>query len=275
MSNAQLSISLRGVATITTIIPLFHCFFGLNATGQESNVRENAKPASAFRVDADIYSDPKKAPIKHTLTLFVESVYYDFEDGELGRVSVIDPQRNRIVLLDRQRQVKSEVPTGEILSKIANARVQADAKLSTATLKDFQDLPNGESVAVVSNESIEYRSTLSAPTLPDMAAQYAEFANWSARLNSIYAPMPPYLRLDLNELIASRKMMPKELTRITRKGIRQSQLTCRLQVNDRLSEDDRSKVARAGAMMADFRSVPINEYWNEPAVVQASATNVR
>jgi len=263
------------MAAIATFISFFSCFCCLNAAGQESTVRGNAKSASAFRVDADIYSDPKKAPIKHTLTLFAESVYYDFEDGEFGRVSVIDPQRNRIVLLDRQRQVKSEVPTGEILSKIANARVQADAKLSAATLKDFQNLPSGESVAVVSNESIEYRSTLYSPALPDMATQYAQFANWSARLTSIYAPMPPYLRLDLNELIASRKMMPKELTRITRKGIRQSQLICRLQVIDRLSEDDRSKVARAGAMMAEFRSVPINEYWNEPAVVQASATNAR
>ena len=235
----------------------------------------SAKSTCTFRIDTDIYSDPKKAPIKHTLTLFTESVYYDFEDGDSGRVTVIDPGRSRIILLDRRRQVKSEVMTEEILRTIDNARVQADAKLSTVTLKDFQKSSNGETVAVVSNDSIEYRSTLYAPTVPDMASQYAEFANWSARLNSVYAPMPPYLRLDLNELIASRDMLPKELTRTSRKGIRQSQLICRLRVNDRLSEDDRSRIARVGAMMAEFSTVPIKDYWNEPVVIQASAAESR
>ncbi|MCY2973456.1 MAG: hypothetical protein NTW52_02185 [Planctomycetota bacterium] len=245
------------------------------ALSQDSSKRSQLKTANAFRVDADIYSDVKKQPIKHTLTLFSESVYYDFEDGDSGRVTVIDVGRNRIVLLDRERKVKSFVSTEEIQLTIANARVQADAKLSAATLKDFQNLPSGETVAVVSNDSIEYRSTLASPTTPDMSAQYAEFANWSARLNSIYAPMPPYLRLDLNELIASRKMMPKEITRITRKGLRQNQLISRLRVIDRLSEDDRSKIARVGAMMAEFREVSVGEYWHQPAVVSASATEAK
>jgi hypothetical protein len=104
-----------------------------------------------------------------------------------------------------------------------------------------------------------------SPTAADMAEQYADFANWSARLNSIYAPMPPYLRLDLNELIVSRKMMPKEITRITRKGLRQNQLISRLRIIDRLSEDDRSKIARVGAMMAEFEEIPVGQYWNQGA----------
>ena len=249
----------------------FHFDFQ-KAVSQDLSKRSQTKSASSFRVDSDIYSDVKKPPIKHTLTLFSDSVYYDFEDGDSGRITVIDAGRNRILLLDRQRKVKSFVSPEEVQLTIANARSQADAKLSAATLKDFQNLPDGETVAVVSNDSIEYRSTLASPTTPEMAAQYAEFANWSARLNSIYAPMPPYLRLDLNELIASRKMMPKEITRITRKGLRQNQLISRLRVIDRLSEDDRSKMARVGAMMAEFREISVDEYWNEAAVVPASAT---
>jgi len=109
---------------------------------------------------------------------------------------------------------------------------------------------------------MEYRATLQQPPQPDMAQQYAEFADWSARLNAIYQPnLPPYLRLELNQLISRRQALPSEIKRTTRQGGRQLELTCRLIPVWQLSQDDLAKIARCGAMLAQFKDVSADEYW--------------
>lgn len=235
-----------------------------------SLVAQLPKP-SPFRVDTDIYLDDTKPPIKRTLTLFSEGVYYDFEETESGQITVVDPGRNRIILLNKNRKVKTLLDTKQIQLTVANARVQADAKYASISKSEFVKTPYGKEEAVVQNDFMEYRATTQQPSQPDMAQQYAEFADWSARLNAIYQPkLPPYLRLDLNRLIAERQVLPSEVKRITRQGGRQMEASCRLIPVWQLSQDDLIKIARCGEMLAVFNDVTVEEYWS-PSVTKASA----
>lgn len=234
-----------------------------------------ATKPSPFRVDTDIYLDDTKPPIKRTLTLFSDGVYYDFEESETGLVTVIDPGRNRIVLLNRQRQVKTSLDTKQIQLMVSSARVQADAKIASIAKSDYEKDRDGQDVAVVRNDFMEYRASTQSPSHSDMANQYAEFADWSARLNAIYQPkLPPYLRLDLNRLLAERQLLPNSIQRTTRQGGRQMELTCRLIPVWQLSQDDLIKIARCGGMLADFKEISADEYWNSNPVVKASATSI-
>ncbi len=222
---------------------------------------QTSKP-SPFRVDTDIYVNSTKPPIKRTLTLFSEGVYYDFEESDAGLITVIDPTRNRIVLLDRKREIKTVLDTKQVQLMVANARVQADAKIASIAKSEFEKTSAGQEIAVVQNDFMEYRASIQEPSQADMAQQYADFADWSARLNAIYQPkMPPYLRLELNQLISNRHALPNEIKRVTRQGGRQMELTCRLITVWQLSQDDLTKIARCGSMLAQFKDVSADEYW--------------
>ncbi len=231
-----------------------------------------------FRVNTDIYIDEKKPPIKQTLTLFQEGVYYDFEDinddVSQGRITVIDPKRGRIVLIDRKRRVKSTLKTKDIQEMVASARVQVDAKLAAASKTEIQTGEGGKEQAVVKNDSLEYRSTMqrsvASDTAADTAAQFADFADWSARLNAVFPPkLPPYLRLDLNHLIRERNMLPQEIRRLSHQGSRQSTVIARVQPIWAIGNDDATRIARVGLMLADFREVSAAEYWNGTAGSEA------
>lgn len=232
---------------------------------------QQPKP-SPFRVDTDIYYDNTKAPIKRTLTLFSDGVFYDFEESENGLITVIDPGRSRIILLNRQRQVKTVLDTKQVQLMVSSARVQADAKIASISKSDIEKTANGTEEAVVQNDFMEYRASLQKPSQPDMAQQYADFADWSARLNAIYSPnLPPYLRLELNQLVSRQQALPNEIKRITRQRGQHMELTSRLIPVWRLNQDDLAKIARCGAMLAEFKDVSVDEYWSAKPVQKASA----
>lgn len=248
-------------------------FAGILNFAVSSRLLEAQQPkASPFRVDTDIYHDNTKAPIKRTLTLFSDGVYYDFEESETGLVTVIDPGRSRIILLNRQRQVKTVLDTKQVQLMVSSARVQADAKIASISKSEIAKTASGIEEAVVQNDFMEYRSSLQQPSQPDMAQQYADFADWSARLNAIYPPsLPPYLRLELNQLISRQQSLPNEIKRITRQRGQYMELTARLIPVWRLSQDDLAKIARCGVMLAQFKDVSADEYWSAKPVLKASA----
>jgi hypothetical protein len=109
-----------------------------------------------------------------------------------------------------------------------------------------------------------------------MSQQYADFADWSARLNAIYAPnLPPYLRLELNQLIARQQAIPNAITRTTRQRGQQMELTSRLIPVWRLSQDDLAKIARCGAMLAQFKDVSADEYWSANSMQKAAVQTTK
>ncbi len=223
---------------------------------------------TAFRIDTDIYLDVTKPPVKQTLTLFSNGIYYDFEESDSGLITVVDPAGNRIVLLNRQRQVKTRLPLHDIQLTVAGARTQADAKITSVRDTSYETGRDGISIAVIRNDFMEYRAEAQSVPEPDIAVQYADFADWSARLNAVtQAKLPPYLRMDLNRLMASHGTIPSKIERRTHQGGHEVTITARLIPIWRLSQDDQTRIARCGAMIAEFREVPESEYWTHQATV--------
>ncbi len=69
---------------------------------------------------------------------------------------------------------------------------------------------------VLGNDSVQYRCETIQPPEPQVAQMYAEFADWSARLNAVNPPhLPAFMRLDLNSELADRKLMPKTIKKVT------------------------------------------------------------
>jgi hypothetical protein len=224
----------------------------LITVGQSSMTLAQSPSAAAFRINTDIYKDPSEPPIKRSLTLFSQGVYYDLDDLDSTQITVIDPIRARIILLDRTRKIQTRLSMPEVEQKLSSALQQMDPKLSkfltTSSLKSTD--PN---FVVVGNDNLKYESKIVAVEDPSIAQQYAEFADWSARINAIFPPsIPPFLRIQLNRAILEKGAIPSELDRTTRLNGRESKLTCKILPLWTLNNDDLKTIERIGGMLAQF-----------------------
>ncbi len=220
---------------------------------------------SPFRIDTDVYLDITKPPVIQTLTIHSDGVFYDFDNTKSGadkHITVIDPARNRIVLLNPSKKQKAELNTTQLETQVLSASQQMTAKQResmTSSRGIERDADTGE--IVIRSKSMEYRASIQKVENPDVANLYCQFANWSARLNAIYPPhKPPYLRIELNTAMAAENAIPKELHRIAKEDGRESRLIAKLLPNWRLSADDQNLLNRTQLMIVQFQNVPIDQF---------------
>lgn len=215
---------------------------------------------AAFRINTDIYDDVSKPPIKRSLTLFSEGVYYDLDDLDSSQVTVIDPVRSRIVLIDRSRKIQTRLSMPELETKVSAALLQMDPKLSKF-LTTSNLTSTSEDVVVVGNENLKYECRVMSVPDPSISEQYATFADWSARINAIIPPSrPPFLRLQLNQVVRERTAIPEELDRMTNYKGKETKLTCRILPNWKLSTDDMKTIERIGGMLVQFEQTDIDTF---------------
>ena len=103
--------------------------------------------------------------------------------------------------------------------------------------------------------------------------QFREFADWYARLNAIRpGNLPPFGRLELNEALARRQLVPEEIDRTIvldgRFGAKKVKACSRQSFVWTLSGTDRKRVEKAGRLMAELQEITPPEYWRVPRVAR-------
>ncbi len=208
-STIGLSFSLLGWLMTS---PLLYSQTALQTQNQSTPAQRAA--AAAFRVDTDIYLKVNNTkPDKQTLTLFKEGVYYDFPmDDDKQPITMTDPTRGRIVVLSPSRQIKTQLKTADLLShlealkKDVGTNKELAGMLSASQKVSFDQNTN---VLIVGDESLAYEATLQTARDASIAQQYADFADWYARINALLPPnFPPFVRLELNRQVAARGALP-------------------------------------------------------------------
>lgn len=210
----------------------------------------------AFRVATDIFIGDAKAPAQQSLTLFTGGVAYDISFNDPNQITMVDPARHRIVLLDKQRKIQTVIDLQQLNDFIAAARKQAEASELSAYLQGASQVDVSDSVVTVGDSSLLYTSTLQQPREDSMATHYAQVADALALLNG-RSGIPPFARLKLNEVVAAQKALPKEITRKTGAEV----VRCKLHTNWRLSKDDEQKISEIGNMLVSFPSVPATQFF--------------
>ena len=215
-------------------------------------------PMPSFRIDTDIYTDLKKAPVKQTLTLFRDGAYYDFGSEADGIVTLVQPASQQIVLLDQRQKVRTEISFAGLQTEIDRAAAQAPTAMTSITIQAISDSSEGK-LLTVGNEDLTYACTVEIPPDLKMAEQYAEFADWSSRLNAAYPPnLPPYVRLSLNELVKESRAIPKKITRSAYQHVVYS-------ISNpiwELTAEDNVRIEKVQQMLQQFKSVPVKKFWS-------------
>lgn len=227
----------------------------------------SAQPAVAstagFRVVTDIYFGTKNEPAQQSLTLFSAGVAYDISFDDPNQITMVDPGRARIVLLNKSLQTQTAIDLNELQRFIDSARKAAETSELAEYLKGADKISVTDSGVSVGDSVLEYHTTLQQPREPHMAQQYAQAADAFQLLNGWRSGMPPFARLSLNRVVAEQHAIPQEITRTTSSGggKQKDVVRCRLHTNWRLSKDDERQIADIGSMLVNYKQVPPAEFF--------------
>ena len=253
-----------------------------------------ATDPEALRVETDVFADRDDVPIAHSLTLFSSQVAWDFldttpaekktSDSESehskafnGEIVLHDPTRERVLLIDPLRQVKTSIDSIQLerlrVSLSKWARTSDDKLLCWAGGPHFE---NGiqESLDTIElvGPRVQYRiETTDAPS-QEIAGQYRQFADTAILLRALLHPggIPPFPRMALNKQLASKAKLPTSVTlEIDSRGslvpsglssMMQRHLCSVHRIHPALRADDLQRIADAEACMAIAEEVSLAEY---------------
>lgn len=221
--------------------------------------------AQDFRVETDVFIGKSTEPAAQYLTLFYAGRVYDFALEGPPEITVFDVTRGRFLLLDTERQVKTELTTRDVDAFHERLRDRAlernDALFDTNFQYTFDANGNWH---VLTSGSIEYRAQGAKGKYESAAQQYRIFADGYARLNAMRpGNPPPYARLELNRILAEHQLVPETVERAVTAGrITPRKLVARTvhHVNWRLSAPDHKRIERVGDQLASFRAVSYPEF---------------
>lgn len=218
---------------------------------------------TGFRVVTDIFFGTKKEPAQQSLTLFSSGVAYDISFDDPNQITMVDPGRARIVLLNKSQQTQTAIDLNELQRFIDSARKAAETSELAEYLKGADKISVTDSGVSVGDSVLQYHTTLQQPREAYMAQQYAQAADAFQLLNGWRSGMPPFARLSLNRVVAEQQAIPQEITRTTSsgKGKHKDVVRCRLHTNWRLSKDDERQIADIGGMLVSYQQVTAAEFF--------------
>ncbi|MCA9192699.1 MAG: hypothetical protein KDB03_13080 [Planctomycetales bacterium] len=217
-----------------------------------------------FRVETDVYVGANKEPAQQYLTLFSQGIYYDFSYDKPELITVIDPARKQIAIFDSNRKMQLVDSMDRLTEIVERAKLEAPGTPLAVVIaaSELVKVDRTTGKIVVGDATMRYEATLQASGSPEMTRQYADFANWSARVNSVRPPyLPPYTRLSLNQAIADSGQLPNTIIRTSEIGGRIDEVSCKLIPGWRLSSDDEAKIANIGVMESTFKHVTETEFF--------------
>ena len=222
-----------------------------------------------FRVESEVFAPPNRR-LAESVTLFADGMVYDFPLIGPQEITIFDPQRKRMILLNADRQLQTVVGAEELLHFTASVRQQASqwkGVYGFAARPEFQqDYDQKSGWLTLSSQWMTYQVKGGSPKFPAAAAKYQHFADWYARLNSLRGGLPPFARIELNQAIGKQGMIPEEVRRTVVDGAglqkRKVEVRSRHLVNWRLSGTDRKRIATAADYIGRFRKVSYEDYRN-------------
>ncbi|NDC53546.1 MAG: hypothetical protein EBZ74_04475 [Planctomycetia bacterium] len=177
----------------------------------------------AMRVESEVFVDRAAEPVSRSLTLFRDGLAWDFLDGAApdaaGEIVLHDPARERLVVIDPARNVKTVVEAvrlDRLAASLASwARRSDDRLVRWAGGADFAEaLVEKERKVELAGPRARYEVAYDTAPSPDAAERYGRFADAAILLRALLHPggVPPFPRLALNRRIAAAGGIPTAVT---------------------------------------------------------------
>jgi hypothetical protein len=226
--------------------------------------------AADFRVDNRTFSGDGKETAYRSCTIFHQGVVYSFLQDPAETI-IFDKAAGRFVLLDDSKKVRSELTTTGLdsfmLQLKERALMQQDAVIRFLAEPTFEErFDSTRRELTLASDLVSYRAIITSADNAAMAAQYREFSDWYARLNASLIPgsRPPFARLQLNEAIARREAIAREviLSITTLKDGKRQTTSIRSEhsITTVLSPADMERIEHAKQSISSFKPVSFEKY---------------
>jgi hypothetical protein len=255
----QIQRKLSWVITVTMLA----VFGAMGATSIQSTVAEE------FRIESKVFAGKDDTSTSESLTLFADQRVYDFLSSP-SEITVFDFPRGRIVLLDPNRKLRTEMTTDKLNEFTDQLRTRAarqtDALLKFAANPKFDEGHTDAEWREFASPHMTYRVHPAKPDNVDVVRQYRMFSDWSARLNSMIHPgaLPPFPRLAVNAALEQAGEIPEsvQLTIAAQNRLvgKPTVLRSEHELAMRLLPADRKRIDDAGKDLVTFPEVSLEEY---------------
>ncbi|MGW8255848.1 MAG: hypothetical protein ACWGMZ_00025 [Thermoguttaceae bacterium] len=227
-------------------------------------------PGADFRVENLVFSGDQKKPSSRSLTLFHQGFVYDFLQDP-PETTVLDKSAARFVILDNARHVRTEATLAFVDSYVQKMKKRA-AGLNDRLINFFaepvflESFNSAEKELRLKSPLVKYRVIVTMPETRDIAAEYREFSDQSARLNAILVPgsRPPFARLKLNDALARYNAIPLKvvLTIASEKDPHHTTYEIRSEhrLSLQLSPADLRRIESAEKAMGKFKLIGFERY---------------
>ncbi len=270
------------------------------ACGRLARAADPAEPAAfpgplSLRVETELFRDGDDEPVARSLTLFDGGVAWDFlelpaSDGakpamQLVEIVLHDPARERVVVIDPVRRMKTEIPLIRLermsVSLAKWARSSDDRLVRWAGGPDFEGhFEEDEETLALSGPRVRYSVRLATAESPEAAGTYRQFADTAILLKALLNPggIPPFPRLALNRRLEAATAIPAEVTlEIDPKLAMVAGGAARLRSvhnsHPRLLAADRRLIADAQAHVAGAQAVDLAAFAAPPSDPEADAAH--
>ncbi|NBW86417.1 MAG: hypothetical protein EBR23_06210 [Planctomycetia bacterium] len=236
-----------------------------------------------MRVESELFAEDESEPVARSLTVFRDGVAWDFlelspvdaagtEAFSVREIVLHDPARERVVVIDPARHVKTEIGfirLERLSVSLANwARTTDDKLVRWAGGPDFAGgFSETEAGLELVGPRVRYAVAHVPAPSPAAAAAYRTFADKAILLKALLHPggIPPFPRLAVNRRLEAAGALPAEVTleidtRAMPLAGRPERLRCVHRIHPRLLGGDLDRVQDAEAHMAASETVELAEF---------------
>ena len=223
--------------------------------------------AEEFRIETRVFSGDATEPASESVTLFQEDVVYDFLEDSPQVAIFRRPQGDtpgRFVLLDRDREIRTEITTDRISGVMKKLREwasnQDDTYLKFAADPRFDESFNESTGELVLESPLQtYRLTTTPIEKSSAQTQLQDFLNWYTQLNAlVHGGPPPFPRLAVNAALARHAAVPLEV-QLMNAGDKPTLRSEHL-ITWRISKQDRQRIDQAINDVAKYKEVTNEEF---------------
>jgi hypothetical protein len=243
--------------------------------------------SGVLRVESEVFVEGDTEPVARSLALFRNGVVWDFwdpaavddaaeDDAPRGTIVLHDPARERVVLVDVDRNVKTEVDTLRLerlgVSLASWARRSDDRLIRWAGGPDFGDgFKERDSRLELVGPRARYEVDHAAAPSPESAILYGKFADTAILLKALLHPggIPPFPRLAINRRVAAAGGIPSVVRleidpRMAVLASRPDRLRSVHKVHPRLLAGDLGRIEEAEARVAVAETVGLAIFVEPP-----------
>lgn len=223
--------------------------------------------AEGFRIETVVYVGDEEQPASEATTLFLDGVVYDFltkpEQTAVFRKPAAG-KPGRFILLNPRERIRTEFTTEQLTGAMQKLRTwaarQDDPFLQFAADPEFKESFEPESGQLVLASHLEsYTVETERVEHAQALAEYREFLDWYARLNTLLSGgPPPEPRLRLNAALARHEVVPLKVE--LKRGRENEPLRAEHKFTWRLSNADVERIDDVRASLAAYKSVPNEEF---------------